>query len=232
LTGRRNPRNRLGGETGNFVGAGSALLAERGRVAAKGGSGLAALVASMDDLTDEVTPVIARIIGMIQQQIEHLDEQLNAIEAELRATIQRDQVAKRVITIHGLGVITSTAMAAETGGSVERFADARQFAASMGVTPKENPSGETVRLGPITKRGNPYLRCLLVQCAQAVIQNCRSRPDAISKFAMRLLDDKKKAHNTVVVAVANHPARIVYAVIKHGEDYRPEGAHCRPCLTA
>jgi len=91
------------------------------------------------------------------------------------------------------------------------------------VTPKENSSGETVRLGPITQRGNPYLRCLLVQCAQSVIQNCRSRPDAISKFAMRLLDDKKKAHNTVVVVVANHLARIVYAVIKHGEDYRPEG---------
>ena len=129
----------------------------------------------------------------------------------------------RVMTIHGLGVITSTAMAAETGGRVERFADARQFAASIGITPKENSTGETWRLGPITKRGNPYLRRLLVQCAQSVIQNCRSRPDAISKFAMRLLDDKHKRHNTVVVAVANHLARIVYAVIKHAEDYRPEG---------
>lgn len=199
------------------------LLAERGRVAAKGGSGLVALVASADQLSDEVTPVLARMIGMIHQQIEQIDQQLEAIECELHATAKRDPVAKRVMTIHGLGVVTSTAMAAETGGNVDRFADARQFAAGIGVTPKENSTGETWRLGPITKRGNPYLRRLLVQCAQSVIQNCRSRPDAISKFARRLLDDKNKKHNTVVVAVANHLARIVYAVIKHREDYRPEG---------
>lgn len=216
-------RERLIGERTQCINQIRGLLGERGRVAAKGGSGLDALVASTEQLSDEVTPVLAHIIHMIHQQIEFLDEQLNAIEAQLRATVARDPVAKRVMTIHGLGVVTSTAMAAETGGRVERFADARQFAASIGITPDENSSGETRRLGPITKRGNPYLRRLLVQCAQSVIQNCRSRPDAISKFALRLLDDKKKAHNTVVVAVANHLARIVYAVIKHGEDYQPEG---------
>lgn len=216
-------RERLIGERTQCVNQIRGLLAERGQVAAKGGSGLAALVASTHELSDEVTPVLARMIGMIQEQIEHLDRQLDAIEAELHATVKRDPVARRVMTIHGLGVITSTAMAAETGGRVERFADARQFAASIGITPKENSTGETWRLGPITKRGNPYLRRLLVQCAQSVVQACRSRPDAISKFARRLLDDKQKRHNTVVVAVANHLARIVYAVIKHGEDYRPEG---------
>lgn len=156
---------------------------------------------------------------MIQQQIDLLDQQVDAIETQLQAIAKRDPVAKRVMTIHGIGVITATAMAAETGGRVERFADARQFAAGIGITPREDSTGETWRLGPITKRGNPYLRWLLVQCGQSVVQHCRSRDDAISKFAKRLLDDKHKQHNTVVVAVANHLARIVYAVIKHGEDY-------------
>lgn len=199
------------------------LLAERGRVAGKGEAGLAALVASVGDESDEVTPVLARMIGMIHQQIDLLDQQVDAIETELQAIAKRDPVAKRVMTIHGIGVITATAMAAETGGRVERFADARQFAAGIGITPREDSTGETWRLGPITKRGNPYLRWLLVQCGQSVVQHCRSRDDAISKFAKRLLDDKHKQHNTVVVAVANHLARIVYAVIKHGEDYRPQG---------
>lgn len=199
------------------------LLAERGRVAGKGRLGLSALVASVDDSSDEVTPVLARMIGMIHQQIEQIDQQIDAIECELNAMAKRDPVAKRVMTIHGIGVITATAMAAETGGRVERFADARQFAAGIGITPREDSTGETWRLGPITRRGNPYLRWLLVQCGQSVVQNCRSRDDAISKFAMRLLEDKHKKHNTVVVAVANHLARIVYAVIKHGEDYRPQG---------
>lgn len=80
-------------------------------------------------------------------------------------------------------MVTATAMAAEDGGDVERFADARQFAANIGIIPSEHSSGETRRLGPISKRGNPYLRKLLVQCAQVILMHSAHREGAPCVFA-------------------------------------------------
>ena len=89
----------------------------------------------------------------------------------------------------------------------------------MGITPKENSSGQSRRLGPITKSGNAYLRRLLVQGAQSVVNACRRRDDALCLLARRLLD-RGKQRNSAIVAIANRLARIAYAVIKHGACYQ------------
>lgn len=203
------------------------LLAERGWVAARGEQGFADLLRRVaSQAGGEVTPTLATTIALIATHIGHLDAQLAVIQTQLKAVAKLSPSARDIDSIHGVGCITATAFVAEYGERVERFADARQFAASIGITPREHSSGESRRFGAITKRGNPYLRRLLVQCAQSVVNACHRRDDAISLLARALLERKRR--NTVIVAIANRLARIIYAVIKHKQPYRSQPAHARP----
>lgn len=196
------------------------LLAERGVVAAKGAGGFSELIATINNHeSEEVTPMLKQILALIVQQIEQINAQITRIERQLKVSLAASPVAQRLDSILGVGLITATAVAAETGGSVERYANSRQFAAGIGITPRENSSGDKRRLGSITKRGNPYLRRLLVQCAQSIMQARNRREDDLCRLARHLMS-KHKLKNTVVVAIANRLARIIYAIIKHGEDYR------------
>lgn len=196
------------------------LLAERGCIAAKGRRSFDAMLIEVQQAgpTDEVTERLLALVGLINEQIRALDKQLVLISDTLEASVAHSPVAQLLVSIHGVAAVTATAVAAEYGGKVDRFADARQFAAGFGVTPREDSSGERRRLGGITKRGNAYLRHLLVQCAHSVVNASGRRDDAISQFARRLLE--RKPRTTVVVAVANRLARIIYAVMKHNEPYR------------
>ena len=166
----------------------------------------------------EVTPALIQILVQVKQQIAFIDEQLVQVNRRLAQVAKHHPVARRLDSIHGVGAIIATAVLAQFGNDVRRFADARQFAASMGVTPSEHSSGQTRQLGAITKRGDPYLRRLLIQGSQSVVNVSARRDDPISQLAQRLLP--RKPRNAVVVAVANRLARIIYAVIKHGEPYR------------
>lgn len=195
------------------------LLAERGWVAARGAGGMEALLTTLEvPPGGEVTPALIQILVQVKQQIAFIDEQLVQVNRRLAQVAKHHPVARRLDSIHGVGAIIATAVLAQFGNDVRRFADARQFAASMGVTPSEHSSGQTRQLGAITKRGDPYLRRLLIQGSQSVVNVSARRDDPISQLAQRLLP--RKPRNAVVVAVANRLARIIYAVIKHGEPYR------------
>lgn len=166
--------------------------------------------------------MLANLMDLLAKQIRAVNTRIAVLDTRLEHTLTHSPVAQRVGSIFGVGRITATAVAGEYGNSTERFADARQFAASIGITPSEHSSGEKRRLGAITKRGNPYLRKLLVQCAQVVLMYSTRHNDALCVFARRLME-KHKRRNTVIIAIANRLARIIYAVIKHQTDYRPEG---------
>lgn len=200
------------------------LLAERGVVAAQGSAGAKALRAlATEGRSGEVTPALAELIAQISRHLDQIDAHLTQIERQLRQQRKTSAVAQRLDGVFGVGLITATALAGEFGQGVDRFADSRQFAASFGATPSEHSSGEKRRLGGITRRGNAYLRRLLVQGAQAIVQHRARHPeDALCQLAERLLQQGKR-HNVVVVALANRLARVCYAVLKHGEDYRPAG---------
>lgn len=203
-----------------YVNQARGLLAERGCVAPKGDRGFAELLSRVAaHPTEEVTPALLEVIKLLQEQIAQISKQITAVESRMGAALRDSAVAQRIDTIFGVGLVTSTGFAAEYGQGVGRFADARQFAASIGIAPSEHSSGETRRLGRITKRGNPYLRRLLVQCAQSVLMASNRRDDPICRLARRLLA-QGKPRNTVVIAVANRLARIIFAVIKHGTEYR------------
>lgn len=198
------------------------LLAERGVVAAKGSAGVGVLLNGLPADHAEVTASMRTLIALLREQYTQVNESIDQVERQLALHLATSPVAQHLVSIFGVGLITATAFAAETGGRVERYADARQFAASFGLSPREHSSGDTRRLGPITKHGNGYLRRLLVQCAQTVVNHRNRRDDPLARLARRLLAQHKR-RNVVIVAVANHLARIIYALIKHRCDYRTDG---------
>jgi transposase len=195
------------------------LLAERGCVAAQGKLGVRELLAQWEVPSGgEITPALIEVLEQIKAQLEWLDQQIAQSDRILVRATRQDPIARLLDGIHGVGPRIATAMVAQFGTDVSRFADARQFAASLGITPSEHSSGQSRRLGSITRRGDPYLRRLLVQGAQSVVTRSAHRDDPISCLAQRLLEHKTR--NVAVVAVANRLARIIYAVIKHREPYR------------
>lgn len=196
------------------------LLAERGCVGARGEAGFAVLLARVRSAPPaEVTPALLTVIEVLVEQLQQIQAQLTALKHALAASLAQSPTAQRLDSIRGIGLITATALAAEYAQGVERFADSRQFAASLGCTPREHSSGQCRRLGSITRRGNPYLRRLLIQGAQAVVRVCGRHEEPLCLLARRLLAQGKR-RNVVVVAIANRLARIAYAVIKHQQPYR------------
>ena len=201
------------------------LLAERGVVEKAGNAGFTALMQRLNQGdAPQVTEPLRYVVATIVEQMDQLKAHLKRIEDQLKDAHRASPVSQLLATTFGVGLITATACAAEYGDSVARFADSRQFAASIGVTPGEHSSGEKRRRGRITKRGNPYLRKLLVQGANTVVNLCHRRDDALCLLARRLLAAHKR-RATVVVAIANRMARILYAILKQREPYRPQGRH-------
>lgn len=204
------------------------LLAERGVVEKTGAGGLASLLrrVNQEDLP-QVTDTLRYAIATMVEQIDQLKQHITRIEVQLKAAQRASVPSRQLRTIFGVGLITATACAAEYGSSVARFSDSRQFAASIGITTREHSSGEKRRQGTITKRGNPYLRKLLIQGANTIVNQCQRRDDALCLLARRLFT-AHKTRSVVVVAVANHLARIIYAVLKHRAPYCPQGRRALP----
>ncbi|MDN5940002.1 MAG: IS110 family transposase [Salinisphaera sp.] len=201
------------------------LLAERGLVAKAGLAGFKELMEQLNQQeAPQVTEPLRYLVATMVEEIEQRRARLRQIEIQLKDASKQSAICPLLTTIPGIALITSTAVDAEHGNGVARFADCRQFAASIGVTPGEHSSGEKHRRGPITKRGNHYLRRLLVQGAKNVVNHCHRRDDALHLQARRMLE-AGKPRNKVDIAIANRLARIVYAVIKHREPYCASGSH-------
>lgn len=199
------------------------LLAERGVVEKPGDAGFKALLLRLNQADEaQVSDALRYALATVVEQIDQLQAHIRRIEDQLKAAHKASPASQLLATAFGVGLITATACAAEYGPSVARFADSRQFAASIGITPGEHSSGEKHRRGAITQRGNPYLRKLLVQGANVVVNLCNRRDDALCLLARRLFAAHKR-RQTVIVAIANRMARIIYAILKHREPYRPQG---------
>jgi transposase len=196
-------------------------LAEYGIVAAKGISRLRDLLPVLDAGAGVLPELARQTLLLIAQLIEALTMQIRRIETELLAWHRSNPASQRLETIPGVGVITATALAA-TVLDAKAFRSGRQFAAWLGLVPRQNSSGGKDRLGGISKMGDRYLRHLLVVGATAVARYTRRKATAISIWANRLLD--RKPARLVTVAVANKMARIAWAVMAGEENYRATAA--------
>ena len=160
-------------------------------------------------------------------QIDALDEAIGAIDKEIAASVKADETAKRLMTIPGVGPVTASAIVA-TLQDAGAFASGREFAAFLGLTPRQNSTGGKTRLGGITKMGDRYLRKLLVIGACATLRHRKGHNDAMRLWASGMLERKtvKYKFKLTAVALANKLARIVYALATKGGHYddRPVAA--------
>jgi transposase len=174
-----------------------------------------ALVADADsDLPDALRWSFAEAC----QEIRDIEARIKQLERQLETMAQQLPVVSHLLTIPGIGLLTATALFAFVG-NIRRFPSARQFASWLGLTPREHSSGLKRRLGGISKRGDGYLRMLLIHGARSVLLHARKeQPDHLRHWAHRL--EKTHVHNKAAVAVANKIARVVWAVWSRREDHR------------
>jgi transposase len=154
-------------------------------------------------------------------QLGRLHTEIPAHDRKISAHVRQDVRARRIATLNGIGEITASAIVA-TVGNARDFKNGRQFAAWLGLTPRQSSTGGKTTLGRITKRGDIYLRTLLVHRARSELRYVPDREDAKSLWAGKLL--REKSWNETAVALANKHARIVWALLaKAPEGVEPGG---------
>jgi transposase len=139
--------------------------------------------------------------------------------------VRTDARATKAATLLGVGPITASAIAASVG-ELEQFANARQFGAWLGLVPSQNSTGGKASLGRITKRGDAYLRVLLIQGARSAVMSAGKRSDRISQWLVQLKD--RVGWQKAVVALANKNARILWAVLTRDAVFDPNHVPERP----
>ncbi len=178
------------------------------------------------ELADERSPIPALVRGtmkLLLEEIRLLEARIAGLERELAALAAQTEACRRLLTIPGVGLLTATAMVAAVG-DIAGFKSARHFACWLGLTPREFSSGDTRRIGRISKCGDTYLRMLLVHGARAVLRSAVlagrvGRPlDRLRQWALQV--QRRTCHNKAAVALANKLARIVWATWRHGQDFQ------------
>jgi transposase len=183
----------------------------------------------LENENNELTCFSRRLLGSLYDELVDLDHKVAQIEKELRRVYEASEPCQRIAAVEGIGLLTATAIvAAMSDGKV--FENGRQFAAWLGLVPKQHSSGGKPRLLGISKRGDPYLRTLLIHGARAVVYRACRKNDARSVW----IADKQRRLGTTraCVAVANKNARIVWSLIARGEHYRKPCNGARPGLAA
>lgn len=194
-----------------------AHLAELGIVAARGPHKLCFLLAELKNGDCELPSVAKSALLCLVRQVEGLESEIARLDCEIQAWHRESAVSQKLATIPGIGPLTATALAA-TIADPSQFRSARQFAAWLGLVPRQNSSGGKDRLGRITKMGDSYLRKLLVVGATAVLQHAIRAQTQTGEWVRRLLE--RKPSRLVSVALANKTARIVWAVMSKKEAYK------------
>jgi transposase len=195
-----------------------AHLAEFGIITAQGPAKVLHLVARLRNGEVLELPEIVRAVLLgLASQLESLAGEVRALERQLMAWHRSNDASQRLETIPGVGLITATALAASVPDA-SVFRSGRQFAAYLGLVPRQNSSGGKERLGHISKMGNSYLRRLLVVGATSVIRRAGSNETRTGAWVRSLLE--RKPARLTIVAVANKTARIAWAVLARGESYR------------
>jgi len=194
-------------------------LAEFGIVARQGPHHVRELAAVVGDIEDDRLPAIAReVLVTLLDQLRDTADKIDALENRLRVWHKTNAASQRLTTIPGVGLITATALIA-TAGSADSFRSGRQFAAWLGLTPREYSTGGKPRALGISKRGDGYLRRLLIHGARTVVRHRKTRAESHPK---PWLDDllKRRPKNVATVALANKNARTVWALLARGENYQ------------
>jgi transposase len=157
------------------------------------------------------------LLQSLQSELSTLDTRITTITGQLARLSHELEACQRLQEMEGIGPLSATALVAALGNGHD-FQTGRQVAAWLGLVPRQHSSGGTTRLGGITKGGNSYVRQLLIHGARSVINHVRDKPDAKSTWIRQLVT--RTGVNKACVAVANKMARVAWALLHTGEQYR------------
>lgn len=200
------------------------LLGEYGEVFGLGRKAFdAGMKAALERLAERLpTPLIDTLRDQ-WNELARLDERIARIEASLLAWMRQDRAARAISAIPGVGLLTATAAVAAMGDATA-FRSGREFAAWIGLVPGQTGSGGKVRLLGMSKRGDTYLRTLLIHGARAVIQHAKTPSPWLRQLS------KRRPPNVVIVALANKMARTIWAVLAHERAYDKDHVSVRPLV--
>lgn len=195
------------------------LLAEYGLVVPQGRLTLRrAIPELLEDADNGLSFDFRQLLAEMYQELVALEARVQQLTRRIEQQIQQDEAAQRLLKIPGIGPLTASALVTAVG-QARQFRNGRQMAAFLGLVPRQHSSGGKARLLGIHKRGDSYLRGLLVHGARSVLRTATDKPDPRSRWLMNL--STRRHRNIATVAQANKTARIAWAVLARNEAYRP-----------
>jgi len=186
-------------------------------------AGLHEIVERMAEIEQHVPPMLLEFVQMQLQSIERAEEEVARLDQRIEAWGRQNRSCRAILAIPGIGMLTATAMVA-TIGDARTFKSGRQLAAYLGVVPKQTGTGGKVRLGGISKRGDPYLRTLLIHGARVVLSHLRRKNQGSWSETLA----QRRPTNVVAVAMANKTVRTVWALLAHERTYDRDYVSVRP----
>lgn len=171
----------------------------------------------LEDTNNDLTTSARHLLSSLLVEWRTIDASVKELEHQISNQVREEPSMKRLTTVRGVGDKVASAVFAYLGDGTS-YRNGRQFAASLGLVPKEHSSGGKQRLGGITKRGNQYIRYLLIQGSWSVISHCNRCDDRLSRWARTII--ARRGKHKAAVAVANKIARILWAVAYRKEAYQ------------
>lgn len=194
------------------------LLGEYGLVVPQGIAYIAQRVPPLiEDAENELPGTFRLLIQRLLDHLKALQEQVDEIEVQIKAWHRASEASQRLEKVPGIGPLTASALVASIGDA-KNFDNGRQFAAWLGVVPRQHSSGGKPTLLGMSKRGDAYLRTMLIHGARSVIYRATQKADPDS-WLVKLTTRRNK--NVAAVAMANKTARTVWALLAHGREFKP-----------
>ena len=176
----------------------------------------------LEDADNGLSDRFRRLLAGLADDLRQLDVRIAELDKEIKSLAKCCSAAQRLLQLRGVGPVTATALVAALGTG-DAFRRGRDFAVSLGLTPRQHSTGGKDRLLGISKRGDSYLRKQLVHGARSVVRTAAKHQDPLSQWIQNL--SSRKHANTVVVALANKTARMAWALIRYEDDYKPHLAN-------
>src|SRR5690554_2511694 len=170
----------------------------------------------LEDAENGLSDTFRALLNSLAEDLRYLDDRIKSLDEKITENVQKDPVARRLMTLRGVGPLTASALSGALGDG-KAFRKGRDFAASLGLTPRQHSTGGRDRFLGISKRGDSYLRKLLVHGARAVLRHVDSKNDGLSHWLKCLAS--RKHINVATVALANKTARIAWALVANETAY-------------
>ena len=191
------------------------LLTEYGEVMPKGRAGMRRdIPAALERVSERLPGMVIETLREQWARVAELDKEIGVIERRIKLWHRSNAASRKIAEIPGVGVLSATAVVAAMGDPAA-FRSGREFAAWLGLVPRHSGTGGRVRMLGISKRGDRYLRTLLIHGARAVLTRSKTPPE----WALRLAE--RRPANVVTVAIANKTARTIWALLAHDRAYQP-----------